>query len=148
MPRLQSDLHEDYARARAQGLLCKAAYARAGYEGRSGGYAYKINGRSEVKARVAELIALARLCDEARPEPMIVKLMELAQTAAKLGTGSGLNAAKGLLAEAAKLRQQMDAQLLEESNDLLRPEMSEEEWFRTYAPQPGPKPGVGESKIC
>jgi len=131
---LEFDLHEDYAHFRAKGLPCKVAYARAGYKGRRGGYAYKINGRPEVKARVAELVARARLCDEAQPEEMIVELMELARIAATLGSGSGLNAARGLLAEAAKLRQQLEAQLLEESDEPLRPEMSEEEWFRTYAP--------------
>jgi hypothetical protein len=134
MAKLQSDLHEEFARARAEGLFCKAAYARAGYKGR-GGYAYKINRRPDVAARVAELVALARLCDEARPEPMIVKLMGLAQTAANLGTASGLNAAKGLLAEAAKLRLQLDAQSFpgEDEYEDIPPSLSEEEWLKKYA---------------
>ena len=125
--------HEAFARARAEGLTRRDAYVRAGYTGNSD-HAYKIARRPEVKARVKELFETARWGASSDLAPVIDTLMRAAQTAAELGTAAGLNAARGLLSEAAKLKRLLGAQApRDDEYEPIPTRMSEEEWMRTYA---------------
>jgi hypothetical protein len=133
MPKLLDARHEAFARARAEGLSIRAAAGRTGYS--HGGNTSRIDKLPAVVGRVAELTTQIRRCDEARLEPVIDRLMGLAETAGELRSAAALNAARGLLADAAKLRQQLDAQSFPTADDYddIPPSVSEEEWIKKYA---------------
>jgi hypothetical protein len=136
MPRLLKPEYEAFARARVQGFTQRQSHQRAGFAGKSGRYGYDVDHISQVAARVAELKALALGADAAEALPMIDRLMTLAGKAAELGTASGLNAAKGLLAEAARLKRELNAQSERDDDyDDIPPRISQEEWMKIYAPQ-------------
>jgi hypothetical protein len=136
MPMLTNPQREAFAQACAQGVPGKEAYRRAGYIGHPDNAA-KIAKYKEVSGRTAELVSEKLWGGSPDLGPVINELMRLALAAAKGGTVGGFNAAKGLLAEAAKLKLQLGAQRRERQDpyDDIPPRMSEAEWMKTYAPQ-------------
>jgi hypothetical protein len=125
---------EAFAQAFAKGLRREDAYHLAGFTGH-GDASSKIQKIPKVADRVAELTAMNLWGGSADLAPVINELMRLAKEAGELKTAAGMNAAKGLLSEAAKLKLQLPAQALKQRDwsDVIPPRMSEEEWIRTYA---------------
>jgi len=125
---------EALAQALARGLPLHAATREAGYS-RQTGMSRRRAGRYDVQTRVNE-IKRERLDAAADPAPIIDLLMELGAAAGKLGTAAGMVAARGLLAEAARLK----VKLVEEQGpattySIVPPKLSKEEWLRAFAPK-------------
>jgi len=133
MPPLLNPGYEALARGRADGLPWQEAYRLAGY--RSKNYVYEMNKRQEVVDRLRELLAERAPGGGASLPQVIDKLIASADVAGQSDSAASLTAAKGLLVEAVKLKMQLDAARTKpgDYNDA-RPDMSDEEWFRTYAP--------------
>jgi hypothetical protein len=116
------------AQGMAEGLTPKAAAVAAGYSPRTNSYRTIVedeNFKSQVEA------ARLRHRRGGSPDlgPVIDDLMEYAEKAAGLGTGAGMMAAAKLLAEAARLKSQM------QYTDNLEPPppiLPRDEWMRLY----------------
>jgi len=131
MPILFHTRHEAFAVAHAQGACRVDAYRAAGYKGGPKN-APKIAKLPRVAARVAEL--RGQWGDSVDLAPVIDAMVRLALTA-DVSTAAGLNAARGLLAEAAKLKMKMAEQGYgEDEYEDIPPRVSQEEWVRRYAP--------------
>ncbi|MEO8926216.1 MAG: hypothetical protein ABI306_03550 [Caulobacteraceae bacterium] len=135
MPRLANSRHEQFARARADGLSRPDAYRKAGYAGAVKN-APRVESRPEVIARVAEL-PREGLSSRSDIRAVIDELLRLARVAATKDSAACLTAAKGLLSEAAKLQGRLDAE--SEGPSVGRPRrvvLTTEQWLEKYAPRP------------
>jgi phage terminase small subunit len=97
---LPNPRHEAFAQARADGQTQRAAAVTAGYSRKSSiGSVLTKN-----KTIIDRIGAIQRAKEATSLETMIQTLMKYADTASKAGSGAGMAAARGLIAEAAKLR--------------------------------------------
>lgn len=138
MAALKNPKREAFARARAKGLAPKAAYAEAGY--RSEWRAAALAESDEVKERVAEILDHKAWGGSRDLGGVIDELRDAFRAAVKLNTAAGMVAARGLVTEAARLKQMLPR---EETNTIRRPSLSEAEWTLLYgpnAPQNRPPP--------
>jgi hypothetical protein len=87
---------------------------------------------SEAEIGREQLLAAADLV------PVITQLMDLAGEARDLGTAAGMNAARGLLVEAARLKGLLKTEGVEEARPghIQTPVMTTEEWMAAFAPNP------------
>ncbi|MBA3812295.1 MAG: hypothetical protein H0X27_11765, partial [Caulobacteraceae bacterium] len=136
--------NEAFAQALAGGASPGRAWAEAGYVGH-GHRARRRAADPAVKRRVAE-IGREKTLAAKDLMPVIEEMMRLVKEASKLDTAAGLTAARGLLAEAARLKG-----LLPEPpwapEEPPRRRLTTEEWVAKYAP-PGtrraePAPSAG-----
>lgn len=135
MPPLANGRHEAYARARAAGLVPRAAFLEAGYHDRARNV-QRIASRREVVKRIAELQRDAAWGGSGDLKPVIDELMRLALAAGKLRSGAGMTAAKGLLSEAARLKGLLEARpdRADPADPPRRVQLSNDEWLAKYAP--------------
>ncbi len=133
MTSLKNARYEAYARARVRGLDPKRAYYAAGYSGEGRNYG-RVEQTPKVIARIEELRGenLWSECEDLGP--LIDELGRLVKAAGRLDSAASLVAARGLIAEAARLKiLQADRALAQiPAIETLRPEMSREEWMATY----------------
>ena len=133
MPTLTNPRHEAYARARATGGSKSAAYKEVGYAASSNtGRVETIKG---VPERIAELRDHVHWGETSDVAPVINELMRLAREAGAFKTAAGMVAAKGLLAEAARLKGRLAEPITGERIASKRnPPLSNAEWLAKHAP--------------
>jgi hypothetical protein len=88
--------------------------------------------RDDAEAEIGreQLLAAADLA------PVIAQLMDLATQAGDLGTAAGMNAARGLLIEAARLKGLLAEQFPESRpGPILPPQLTKEEWVEIFGPK-------------
>ncbi len=141
MAAFNSARREALAQGLARGLSLKAASEAAGYRSSTS----RTRGRSAsaaVKARVEEIKEAARWAGQDDLAWIFAELMRLAKAAGKLETAAGMSAAKGLLAEAARLRERLASP--EASADAGGggwvtpapvPKLTKAEWLAAFAPR-------------
>jgi len=97
-------MQEALAKGKAHGLDKHTAAREAGYLKGSHGFIEQMWERKDMLARVKAIKATTAAAEATSIEAMIRTLMNYADTASKAGSGAGMAAARGLIAEAAKLR--------------------------------------------
>jgi len=107
MPALSFPREEAFARALATGLCLGAAGAEAGY-GRRHRRGAERAARPDIVARARELGDARQWGEACDAATMIRALMRLAGKAGRMRTAAAMVAARGLVAEAAKLEQRID----------------------------------------
>jgi hypothetical protein len=93
--------HEAFAQARARGLTQRASGVEAGYSPCSGKTASRL---ANSKAIINRVKAIRAAAEATSVETMIRTLVAYAKTASEKESAAGMVAARGLIAEAAKLR--------------------------------------------
>ncbi len=136
MPALSFPRDEAFARALAMGRSQGAAGAEAGYARR-----HRLGGeraaRPDIVARTRELGDARQWGEAGDAATMIGALMRLAGQAGQMRTAAAMVAARGLVAEAAKLNQRIDDERRETPdgappiNPAFRP-LSDEDWAAKY----------------
>lgn len=121
---------EAFAQALAGGASPGRAWAEAGYVGH-GHRARRRAAHPSVTQRVAE-IGREKTLAAKDLTPVIEEMMRLATTAGELNTVAGLTAARGLLAEAARLKGLLPEPPWVPEEQFPR-ELSHEEWMAKYA---------------
>lgn len=104
MPRLKNIRHELFARERARGVGQMDAYRAVGYTGKTASCARGVARGRGVAARIAELLDDALWSDADDLRPLIDELGRLSVRARAIQSPAGLVAARGLIAEAARLK--------------------------------------------
>ncbi|HEY5072854.1 MAG TPA: hypothetical protein VII63_12580 [Caulobacteraceae bacterium] len=139
MPTLEDPRQEAFARALARGLSVRNAAKEAGYFDSitRGGRRAK---RPKIAARIEELVELATWGGDLKLAVVFKELMRLAKAAAKLQTGAGMAAARGMLAEAAQVRAQAAAApsitpAIAGAGPVPPPTLTKEEWIEAFAPK-------------
>ena len=138
MPALWNPRHGAFAQALARGESIAAATAASGLKHMP----QRMRERAEtpaLKERVAELKEQHRWGDNDELAKVFGVLMRLAESAGTLESGAAMTAAKGLLAEAARLRESVPrAQASAPAPERPRlPTLTREEWIATFAaPRP------------
>ena len=136
MPALSFPRDEAFARALAMGRAQGAAGAEAGYARRHRRGARRA-ARPDVVARTRELGDTQQWGEACDQVEMIRALMRLAEKAGRMRTAAAMVAARGLVAEAAKLNQRIDDQRRETADDApaitaaFLP-LSDEDWAEKY----------------
>jgi len=139
MPEIRDPRREAFARAWADGFVPREAYDKAGYKAQDPnipGEVARIAGRDDVLERVTELRAEMDWGSTPDIAPVINELRRLAKKAGDMDTAAAMIAARGLLAEAAKLKRLLsepDAPAMERPPP--EPPMSNAEWLAKHAPQ-------------
>ncbi len=133
MPTLTNPRHEAYARARATGGSKSAAYKEVGYTDSSNtGRVETIKG---VPERIEELRDHIQWGETSDVAPVINELMRLAREAGTFKTAAGMVAARGLLAEAARLKGRLGEPVAVERETAPRePPLSNADWLAKHAP--------------
>jgi len=123
---------EAFARGQARGLTQTEANAAAGYSRRN---ASRVAKNPAVQARIAELTKRIAWSETRDVLPLIESLKEAFDKALALDTGASLTAARGLVAEAARLKQMLprEKDAADERARRLQP-LSDEEWTKLYGP--------------
>ncbi|MBA3812265.1 MAG: hypothetical protein H0X27_11610 [Caulobacteraceae bacterium] len=130
MAALHSPRREAFAQGLARGAAPVTAWQAAGFA-RHMGRANAAAAEKDVAARVVE-IALERAGGGSTDlAPLIDRCVALADTAGTFKTAAGMVAARGLLAEAARLKG-----LLPIPASPPRRRLTTEEWVAEYAPKP------------
>lgn len=133
MPTLINPLHEAYARARAIGHSKNAAYKEAGFAG--SGNSKRVEGIKGMAERIRELCDHIYWGETPDIAPVINELMRLAREAGAFQTAAGMVAAKGLLAEAARLKGRLAEPAAGERDTAPRePPLSNADWLAKHAP--------------
>ncbi len=124
-------MREAFIQAVARGGTLAEAWAGAGYRPRPD-MIYRA--RLLVRAMTPRLDAIRREREAAARDlvPLIETMTQMARDAAGTGGAAGWSAARGLLAEAGRLKLRMPP-LIEPAE--VMPEMSEEEWLAEFAPK-------------
>lgn len=142
MAAFEDERREKFARGLAEDLPAWRAWEAAGY-GRNPHRARTRAAKAEMIARVREL-RLARLWGGSRDlAPVIDECMRLAQIAGEQPTGAALIAARGLLAEAARLKQMLPMTGNGAQNARWvppEPVMDHEAWMARFAPREADAP--------
>ena len=121
---------ESFAQSLARGSTVEVARVAAGYAKRSR-HLFRMAKSAAIVGRIEQIIDQAQWEDPAQILPVIEECMRLAKTAGNLGTAAGIMAAGSLLEKAARLKERLPRRPM--MQDVLEPEMSREEWIRTYA---------------
>ena len=125
-------LHEEaLARALARGLSRNAAGAEARYA-RHSRRGRERAARADIAARARELGEARQWGETREASEMIGALMRLAGKAGEMRTAAAMVAARGLLAEAAKLQGQLGDPADTFDSAPPEPPMSKAEWIATY----------------
>jgi hypothetical protein len=128
MPAFDDHRLESFAQCLAKGMRPLNASRRTGFAADANRSNVRA-ARADVVKRVAE-IAQSNLWGGSRDlGPVIDELMAAAQEARKLGTGAGMMAARALLVEAARLKEELPVPLQPGDRELTR-----EEWTARHAP--------------
>jgi len=144
MPILFKSQYEAFAQALARGLSEMGANVEAGYADTSSTRARERAARPEIIARTAEIRLLTAWGGDTDLAAVFEELMRLAGKTGKSDqplSAAILAAARGLLAEAAKLRMQLPpgvgatAPPIARTGPILPPQMSTEEWMEAFAPK-------------
>jgi hypothetical protein len=131
MPPLPRKGWEKYARGRALGMTQRAAYMNAGYSEKTGNVEH-VAKHPDVMRRVEELKDEFHWGETPDVAPVINELMRLARDAAKVGTVPAMVAARGLLAEAGKLKGRLAERPDIFDAEPVEPPMSKADWVATY----------------
>ncbi len=134
MPPLTRKGWEKYARGRALGMTQSAAYINAGYSEKTGNVQH-VAKHPDVMRRVEELKDEFLWGETPDVAPVVNELMRLAREAARVGTVPAMVAARGLLAEAGKLKGRLAQRPDVFDSEPFEPPMSKAEWRATYAPK-------------
>ena len=118
---------ERMAQGVAAGLNLRAAAIAAGWSGKSTKSFYKVGRDPAFRERVASLIRQRCWRDPEDLGPVIVMMVDCAEAAKQLGTGTGMAAAHRLLAEAARLKRGLPPPSPGEA--------SEADWRRAHGPR-------------
>ena len=102
MPALANPQYEVFAIARARGALLEQAYQEAGYAAQKG-HAWRIAGRAEIQARIAELRAERARVEEVFPRAIIDVLVRQAKVNEALQTPAASRETRANLLEALRL---------------------------------------------
>ena len=135
MAAFDDERREKFAQGLARGLTASRAWAAAGYAPK-GPRARLVAEREDVKARVTELIRAREWGGSGDLAPVINECMRLALVAGELPSAAGMVAARGLLAEAARLKGLLGAAAPAPDELSARPELTDDEWLAKYAPTP------------
>jgi hypothetical protein len=122
---------ELFAQGLAQGLSPDEAAVKAGYEGEKK-QARKRALHPKVVERVEELRRLRAWGGSSDVGPLIDELMKTVQEARKLDTAAAFVAIRGLIVEAARLKQMLPET---ESDDPPCRELTREEWVEKFSPK-------------
>ncbi len=141
MPRLSNKRRERFARLIAMDASPVEAAKKAGYVDVHGHRAKARMRMPEVAERIAELKRNAGRRIQ-RLDPVIHVLMRAAEAAIALRSAAALTSARGLLIEAARLKQILAAtpaaaRRVADDDDA---EMTEAEWLAAFAPKPVDQP--------
>ncbi|HZL19468.1 MAG TPA: hypothetical protein VFG23_17165 [Polyangia bacterium] len=136
MAALCNTRHEAFARALARGVSLREATAASGLKY----FPKRMQARAAtaaVVARVEELKEEARWRGQQDLKRVFEKLFDLASSASELKTGAALTAARGLLAEAARLREHLPGAGHGAPLQGVRPapDLTKEEWLAAFAPR-------------
>lgn len=134
MPMLKNIRHELFCRARVRGVGQMDAYRAVGYTGKNDSNARRIARSAPVEARIKELLDDALWSDADDLRPLIDELGRLSARARSMATPAALVAARGLIAEAARLKILNAERALVDGSafaDLPR-ELSPEEWLARH----------------
>ncbi len=142
MPALRDRRHETFAQCMGRGEPLMQAWAAAGFYSAQR-YATRLSRNERVAARIADLTGIAQAAARKTAwsgsddvAPVIDKLVEYAEMAARLNTAASHVAARAYLVEIARLKSQIDT----EPHPVDR-ELTEEEWTAIYG-QPAPMPST------
>ena len=134
MAALSNPKREAFAEALARGHPVLRAWEKAGFAY----HATRARRRMAAPDMVARVAEIRRERDGDGPAdliPVINRCMILAEAAGKIGSAAGMAAARGLLAEAARLKRLLPPAPLSESWPEDRPELSDDEWLDKYGPK-------------
>lgn len=127
---------EAFAQGLARKLKPEEAHVAAGYKPSRN--AAKLAAVKEIKARVEEIAKRIAWGETRDVTPMIEDLKDAFDKAVALGSGAGMVAARGLAAEAAKLKQLLPREPEAEDSRARRMQsLTEAEWIKLYG-QPAP----------
>lgn len=129
MPALKKDRYEPFAEALSRGLSPMAAAVDAGFA-KSQTQACKRAGRPEVVARVEELRRLRDWGGSRDLGPLIDELGAAVQEARKLNSAAAFVAVRGLIVEAARLKQ-----MLPQPQRPIPRQMTTAEWLEEFGPK-------------
>jgi hypothetical protein len=134
MPKLENQGHEAFAQLRVQGATTCDAFIAAGFKGRKN--ASRLYRIKAVNDRIQELKDDAMWGGTSDLTPVITLLAKAAEKAVNLNSAAALAAARGLLAEVARLKA-LRAETLERTAPPLRLEtrLSDEAWLAKHAPR-------------
>jgi hypothetical protein len=132
LPALVDTRLEAFAQAIATGLSCREAQKKAGYADSGRGSKYHSE-RTDVVARVAELVRRAIWGGTSDLAPAIDALAAVGEAAQALGSAAALREAKGAYSEAARLKRLLPPSA---PPPAAMPDMTREEWLATFAPRP------------
>ena len=139
MPALNNPRWEAFAQGRANGLSLQDSYALAKYKAKPENIlrsVKQIAAHADIKARILELQEEMNWGATSDIVVVINELALLARRARTMDTAASLVAARGILAEIAKLKGRLgpsDGGLVD--NTPPEPPMSKAEWLATYAPK-------------
>ncbi len=129
MPALENVRLEALAQALARGLPLHAATAEAGFSRQNAMSKRRVQ-RPDVVKRVWE-IEVERYEADADLRPLIAQLGDLADKSGELNTASAMVAARGLIADAAKLKGLLPKPAAKA--EVLEPVLTTEEWIASTA---------------
>ena len=133
MGALDNPRHEALAQGLARGISVREATIEAGLSARHLPRSVRLAASPAVVARMAEIRQQAVWGGLEDLEKVFGELMRLAEAAGKLGSAAGMNSARTLLAEAARLRERLPAAPAT-AEAPLPPRLSKEEWIAAFAP--------------
>jgi len=123
---------ETLAQGLAAGLALHEATAAAGFS-RQNGMSRRRAARADVTTRVAQ-IAAERIAKAADLVPVIDQLMTLAAKAETMTSAAALSAARGLLAEAVKVKAMLPAKAAGRDEEPRVPNLNKEERLKAFSP--------------
>ncbi len=133
MPKLTNPRHEEFARLRVEGFSRRKAGLLAGFK--STGTGSWLGKKEDVLARIVALTDEIYWGETSDLAPVINELMRLARDAGGIGSAAGMVAARGLLAEAAKLKGRLGEPITGERSAAPRnPPLSNADWLAKHAP--------------
>ena len=135
MAAFEDERRERFAQGLARGAAASRAWEDAGYK-RKGPRARAAAKRKDMVARVKEIIRAREWGGSGDLAPVIDECMRLAIKARTMNTAAAMVAARGLLAEAARLKGLLGAAAPAPDELSARPELTDDEWLARYAPTP------------
>ena len=133
MPKLENAAHEAFAHARARGVKQRDAYLAAGFKGRSN--ASRMNTFPDVPKRIEEIKQALLWGGSSDLAPVINLLAVAAEKAIGHNSSASLVAARGLLAELAKLKRLLGESFVAAAEAPPREApLTSAQWLAKYAP--------------
>ena len=134
MAAFEDERREKFARGLTDGMPAWRAWEAAGYA-RNRHRARTVAAREDVKVRITEISEGRAWGGSSDLAPVIDECMRLAIKARTMNTAAAMVAARGLLAEAARLKALLPVAAPSADASRARPALSDDEWLAAYAPK-------------